>query len=419
MIADTFICSPTLGIWFDTDAVKSTACNILDKEDRESGQYDSISIKVHGKERKMRQLYMNETEEGTNVIASRFVIRLRKAEPSVVAEMKSKRQKITHDVSSDTSLVSASNTTVVSSPIAIEEPRPLPPKKQFLQRMQVSEVSLRKEIRHTRDMMFKCDAEYNASLKDFIENMDSNVSRASLARMDRQVENLSRDLERLRQELESISIPSEFELTVSYRYTRQPPRSSSEESSSEITEKSSRKRKRPSPDSTPPPEPDTDIDSDDEGNDQEVEVFDDTGKKSKKPDVGHTISHHRANNIMAMRAGLDSNDQELAEYLEKHDMSCLEEMYLVTGDSQVEDELLRRSRLDVALENMEEVVSREKVPQGQCDVDHCMHRSHWISNSIYLCFPMSHTANTCNSIIRRRAKDWLYCLTIHEYTNGA
>jgi len=187
--------------------------------------------------------------------------------------------------------------------------------------------------------------------------------------------------------------------------------------SDETTNRSatSRKRKQPSPVSTPPPEP---IESDDDGNDQEVEVHDNTisGKKEESHTV---IQHHRANNIMALRAGLDSNDPELVEYLEKHGMSCLEEMYLVTGDSQVEDELLKRSRLDVALEDMEEVVSREKVPQGQCDVDHCMHRSHWISNSIYLCFPMSHTANTCNSIIRRRAKDWLYCLTIHEYTNGA
>ena len=59
----------------------------------------------------------------------------------IVAEMKSKRQKLTHEVSSDTSLVAASNTTVVSSPIAIEEQTRLPPKKQILQRMQVSEVS--------------------------------------------------------------------------------------------------------------------------------------------------------------------------------------------------------------------------------------------------------------------------------------
>jgi len=53
-------------------------------------------------------------------------------DPSAVAEIK--RRKLTHEVSSDTSLVTASNSKV-------EEPRPLPPKKQFLQRMQVSEVS--------------------------------------------------------------------------------------------------------------------------------------------------------------------------------------------------------------------------------------------------------------------------------------
>ena len=99
-------------------------------------------------------------------------------------------------------------------------------------------------------------------------------------------------------------------------------------------------------------------------------------------------------------------------------MSCYEQMYLVTGDSQVEDELLQRSRLGIGLEDMREVVDKKKVPQGQCDVDHCFHRSHWICNSIYLCFPMSHTANTCNSIIRRRAKDWLYGVSIQHYTNG-
>ena len=161
-----------------------------------------------------------------------------------------------------------------------------------------------------------------------------------------------------------------------------------------VRRSSSRKRKDIT--STPPPEPD-DVDSDDEGNDQEVEVFDDTGKKDKahKNFPHRTIQHHRANNIMAMRAGLDSNDPELVEFLKTNGKSCLESMYLrtgesqvdesMTGDSQVVDELLERSRLDAALEDMEEVVSREKVPQGQSDVDHCMHRSHWIGNSIYLC----------------------------------
>jgi len=231
--------------------------------------------------------------------------------------------------------------------------------------------------------------------------------------------------------------PSESSTSASAPLSDGSSAIATEDSSDGAVRRSSRKRKQPSrittsddvdsdwedSPSTPPPEPD-DIDSD-TGDDQ---VVDDSGS-GKKDRTHHTIQHHRANNIMASRTGFDSNDPELDEYLEAHDMSCLEAMYLrtgesqvdesMTGDSQVVNELLERSRLDIALEDMEEVVSREKVPQGQCDVDHCMHRSHWISNSIYLCFPMSHTANACNSIVRRRAKDWLYCLTIHEYTNGA
>ena len=243
--------------------------------------------------------------------------------------------------------------------------------------------------------------------------------------------------------------PSESTTSTSAPLSDDSSAIATEDSSDGAVRRSSRKRKQPSrvatsvePEdvdsdwedspSTPPPEPDTDIDSDDEGNDQEIDMDDDTGTNKKKREKSHkNFQHHRINNIMALRAGFDSNDPELAEYLEKQGKSCLEAMYLRTGESQVDesmclrtgdsqvvDELLRRSRLDIALEDMEEVVSREKVPQGQSDVDHCLHRYHWISNSIYLCFPMSHTANTCNSIIRRRAKDWLYCLTIHEYTNG-
>ena len=142
IIADTYICSPTLGLWFDTDAARATLSMIKDKKDRESGQFDAISVILHGKERKMRQLYMTEDEEGTNVIASKFWIGLRKAEASVVVEMKSKRQKITHDVSSDTSLVAASNMTAVSSPFGTEGSTRLPPKKQILQRMLFSEMSV-------------------------------------------------------------------------------------------------------------------------------------------------------------------------------------------------------------------------------------------------------------------------------------
>jgi len=80
MIADTFICSPTLGIWFDTNAAMTLPGRIKNKKDRESGQFDAISIILHGKERKMRQIYMGDDEFGTNVILTRYDIRLRKAD---------------------------------------------------------------------------------------------------------------------------------------------------------------------------------------------------------------------------------------------------------------------------------------------------------------------------------------------------
>ena len=389
----------------------------------------------------MRQMYMNETEVGVIVVASRFVVSLRKPDASIVAEMKSKLQNLTHEVSSDTSLVAASNTMVVSSPIAIEEQTRLPPKKHFLQRMQVSELSVGVDSQllttpevimpssHSIIPVFNMRVELDIIFPGTVVEVEPG-SRDGTYSLTVWLDNgtTRRDVEYPSEDVYVIGRLGNNDAYESSAYssTLLSNGDTAKDSSDGAVSRSSRKRKQPSPGSTPPPEPD-DIDSD-AGTDQEVEVYDDSGS-GKKDKTHHTIQHHRANNIMASRAGLDSNDQELAEYLKTHDKSCLEAMYLTTGDSQVDesmtgdsqvvDELLERSRLDVALEDMEEVVSREKVPQGQSDVDHCMHRSHWISNSIYLCFPMSHTANTCNSIIRRRAGDWLYCLTIHEYTNGA
>ena len=95
IIADTIFCSPTFGLYFDTDAIKTTPKKIKDKKDRESGQYEAISIDVRGKERKMRQIYMSKSEEGTNIIANRFDIGLRKADPSDAAEMSINRQLLT------------------------------------------------------------------------------------------------------------------------------------------------------------------------------------------------------------------------------------------------------------------------------------------------------------------------------------
>jgi len=61
------------------------------------------------------------------------------------------------------------------------------------------------------------------------------------------------------------------------------------------------------------------------------------------------------------------------------------------------------------------VLSIISIPQKQCDVDHCLHRAFLICNSIYLCYPMSHTANQCNSIIRRGCGEWCYGIGDQKY----
>ena len=113
------------------DAGQTAPGYIKDKKDRESGQFEAISITVRGKERKMRRVYFTKDEGRITKNLTTFQLQLRKADPSAVAEIK--RRKLTHEVSSGTSLVAASNMTVESSPI--EESTRLPPKKQFLQRM--------------------------------------------------------------------------------------------------------------------------------------------------------------------------------------------------------------------------------------------------------------------------------------------
>ena len=130
------------------------------------------------------------------------------------------------------------------------------------------------------------------------------------------------------------------------------------------------------------------------------------------------FKHHRVNNIFPFNIGFDSHDKEGDAFLAKHDQTCYEAMYLRKGDSEVEEEMFARNKQYLGDVEDVEVQDKRKVPQGQYDVDHCLHRSRRICNSIYVCFPMSHTANTCNSYIRRRAKEWCYGLSNHKYTNG-
>jgi hypothetical protein len=137
------------------------------------------------------------------------------------------------------------------------------------------------------------------------------------------------------------------------------------------------------------------------------------------------LSQHRWNNLWLSNMGVRGQDEEVNAFLKKHNnASCLEEVLLVTGDTEVDIEQMARERglsdAEIAEWKKErEYVDEDNVPQGQCDIDHCLRRFVMICNSPYLCFPMSHTANTCNSIIRRAAGDWCYGLSIFVYINGS
>lgn len=137
-----------------------------------------------------------------------------------------------------------------------------------------------------------------------------------------------------------------------------------------------------------------------------------------------SLSQHRWNNIWLSNMGALGQCDEVNAFLKKHNASCLEEVLLVTGDAEVDIEQMARDRglsdAEVAEWKMErEEVDEDDIPQGQCDIDHFLCRFVMICNSPYLCFPVSHTANVCNSIIRRAACDWCYGLSNLFYEDGS
>ena len=88
-------------------------------------------------------------------------------------------------------------------------------------------------------------------------------------------------------------------------------------------------------------------------------------------------------------------------------------------DIQQQRELLEHYGLeDVDMPELQPEEADVNIPQGQCDVDHCLHRYHWITNSMYLAFAMSHSSNTKNSYKRRGRRDWCFLLSEEHYTNG-
>lgn len=138
-----------------------------------------------------------------------------------------------------------------------------------------------------------------------------------------------------------------------------------------------------------------------------------------------TVNQHRVTNLLAIHAGL--HDPTALGQIHLGNSTSWEAKYLLTGESQAAEDLDEEAIIDALLtkfdmtrDDIEGVGDEDdelNVPQGQCDIDHCNHRNHPISNSIYFCYPVSHTANTLNSIVRQKRGDW--CLVLnHEVYNG-
>ena len=136
------------------------------------------------------------------------------------------------------------------------------------------------------------------------------------------------------------------------------------------------------------------------------------------------LSHHRWIAISMHALGLDRTSKDGMKF--RGTNRSWEEMYLSTGGTQVDNDDIEQQRELIEYYNLEGVEMPElqpeevevNIPQGQCDVDHCLHRYHWITNSMYLAFAMSHTSNTKNSIKRRGVEDWCFLLSEEEYING-
>ena len=160
------------------------------------------------------------------------------------------------------------------------------------------------------------------------------------------------------------------------------------------------------------------------------------------------MSQHRWITLLTNHCGLLCNSPQLTTFL--GEKPNLEARYLATGSTQyIEDQsagdvidwFLNRHEMtrsdmpnvkeeDDADDSDDEYVEsdddeesgdskdNDKAPQGCSDVDHWLRRIHWIGNSIYFCFPCSHTANQINAIIRKNRGDWCYVMIHHEYNGG-
>ena len=97
-LKSSLLCSPTLGIWFNTDAGKAEPSGAINNiAARESGRYHGITINVNDEERIMREIYL--TKDSSQPLTTyQFELPKSKAAMDSMEEedREEKRQKISH-----------------------------------------------------------------------------------------------------------------------------------------------------------------------------------------------------------------------------------------------------------------------------------------------------------------------------------
>ena len=244
------LCSPTLGIWYNTNALKADPAGaIKDAVARESGLYHGITINVDGKERIMKEIYMTKYESQPDSPLTTYKLKLQKSE---AARARAEEEGVTK----------------------------MPPKKQFLARANADASGTGSVTQKMTSAQVTVDSSGDEDDVAVMENGKRVVTiKLKLAS------------EVLDQTLEAILSRGNAEVEASNA---------------------------------------ADSDADDEPSVQGEE-----GTQKRKHNQ-YTVSQHQANNQISFNSGFDSKDKEGDAFLEKNCMSCYEQMYLVTGDSQVD-----------------------------------------------------------------------------------
>ena len=337
-VEGSFLCSPTLGIWFNTDAYRAgPASGIKDAAVRGSGRYHAITICVNGKERLMKEIYLTRKSESEQLTT--YQIELPKSKAAMEdreredREREEKRQKISHPVEEEDAI------NVVSMPL-------LPPKKLFLARANadasdsvtaVTDNGKRSNADEVVTVKLKLASEvFDQTLEATLSRGNaeveaSNAAKATDADDDKaDAQNIlsvgTRFAEEFYIEEEAKNVPYEGTVTgwnpssESYN-VKFDDDGEKEEISWADMHASIFITVFPSVGSVD----DADATVDDAAGvgDESSSVQGEEGTRKRKRTTKITMTQHRANNQISFNSGFDSKDKEGDAFLEKNSKSCL------------------------------------------------------------------------------------------------